>query len=75
MAVKVLQEHLPLQMGHVHCALRSYPVTAGRGYMEGGHKMGPGSRGPSWGSSAFEDLEAQADFTAFPLPFLQRSQI
>lgn len=46
--MKVLQEHLLLQMGHMQCGLRSYPVMAASGYMEGGHKMGPGSKGSSW---------------------------
>lgn len=74
MAVKVLWEHL-LHTGHAQRAIRSYPVTAGSGYVEGGHEMGPGSRGSSWGSGAFEDLEAQAGSTAFPFPFPQSSQI
>lgn len=43
---------------------------AGSRCMEEGHKMGQGSRGPS-----FEDLEVQAGLTAFPFPFPQSSQI
>lgn len=48
-AVKVLREHVLLQTGHGQRALRSYPVLVGSGYVKGGYKMGPGSRGPSWG--------------------------
>lgn len=47
--MKVLGEHLLSQVGHMQCALRSYPVMAGSRYMEVGHNIGSDSSGPSWG--------------------------
>lgn len=47
----------------------SYPVAAGSGYVEEGHKMGPDSRGPSRGQWCLWRPGSSPVLAAFPFLF------